>query len=306
MFERAALEGALADLVTVPHTVTLLSPFSFEIQPSHQGDGVEYRVVAERIAFELRVSVATGYMAVGLRSAVVAGAIANPLLLNRLIAALESIGWLSDIRLSRESFQIAAKRQGIVDLTELELMQEAAEASALMSEFVLDQLVITRPYGEMRPAVLREVAEEADSSDPWLYDPAERDRSSAVHRALENWLIDSLESTGLRPLDPTGEPFFDVAWTVGDTLFVCEVKSTINSETKQLRLATGQLLHYMAILRGTREGPVRGVILGSDRPKDELWLSLLAGLDVTLLWPQRWGEVQDALTGHPEAQHHAR
>jgi hypothetical protein len=175
-------------------------------------------------------------------------------------------------------------------------MDQAALAAALLSEFVIDQLVITRPYGEMRPAVLREIAEERETSDPWLYDPSERDRSSAVHSALENWLIGTIAGEGLRPLDPAGEPFFDVAWLSGNTLFVCEVKSTINSETKQLRLATGQLLHYMALLRRSHDGPVAGVILAGSRPRDELWLGLLQGLDITLLWPDRWSEVRGSLT----------
>lgn len=296
MFHREALQAALDELVTVPHAVAVLSPFSFEVHPTTQGEGVEYRVIAERIAFELRARVATGYMAVGLRSAVVAGAMSNPARVERIRDDLEAIQWNPEIDLTRETFHIEARRLNITDFTESDLMDQAATAAALLSEFVIDQLVITRPYGEMRPAVLREIAEETDSADPWLYDPSERDRSTAVHRALENWLIGTLEGEGLRPLDPAGEPFFDVAWLTGNRLFVCEVKSTINSETKQLRLATGQLLHYMALLRRSHDGPVAGVVLAANRPSDELWIELLEALDITLVWPDRWNEVQQSLT----------
>lgn len=298
MFQREVLQGLLDELVTLPHSVTVLSPFSFEIHPTSRGDGAQYQVVAERVAFELRVRVTTGYMAVALRSAVVAGAMSNPGRLERLRREIHATEWVSSIELTRDAFEIEARRPGIVKLDEADLMAESLQAAALLSEFVIDQLVITRPYGEMRPAVLREVAEESTSTDPWLYDPSERDRSSAVHRALENWLIGMLKSEGVDPLDPAGEPFFDLAWRAGGSMFICEVKSTINSEVKQLRLATGQLLHYLALIRRTEVEPVRGVILAADQPQDDLWLDLLADLGISMLWPSRWSELRQELTGH--------
>lgn len=297
MFERAALQGSLDPLVTVPHMVTLLSPYSFEISPVGKNRTVAYRVVVERVAFELHATVATGYMAVGLRAAVVAGAMSNPDRVARLSDDLTAHGWLPDIGLTPEGFHIDARLRKVVERSETEAMDEAVCAAALISEFVLDQLVITRPYGEVRPAVLREIAEDSEDTDPWLYDPTERDRSSAVHRALENWLIGRIREAGLEPLDPAGEPYFDVAWALGDTLFVCEVKSTINSEVKQLRLATGQLLHYLALLDRSYDGQVAGVILASGPPGDELWLGLLERLDITLLWPDRWPMLEERLTG---------
>lgn len=81
-------------------------------------------------------------------------------------------------------------------------------------------------------------------------------------------------------------------------MFICEVKSTINSEVKQLRLATGQLLHYLALIRRTEVEPVRGVILAADQPQDDLWLDLLADLGISMLWPSRWSELRQELTGH--------
>ena len=45
---------------------------------------------------------------------------------------------------------------------------------------------------------------------------------------------------------PYGGPQFDLAWTIGETLVICEVKTTGGDQVKQLRLGLGQLLHYRA------------------------------------------------------------
>ena len=297
MFDRLTLQDMLDGLVTVPHVVRLLSPYSFELAPESRAAVVQYRVVGERVAFEMRAVVSTGYLAVGLRSAIVAGALANPERVGRLESDLVEMGWTPDVRLATDTFHLESKRLDIAALSDFELMETCIRACAKLSEFVLDQLVITRAYGEMRPATLRLVAEDTEPSDPWLYDPSERDRSSAVHRALENWLLTRLRSLGVEPMDPAGEPYFDVAWSVHNTLFVCEVKSTINNETKQLRLATGQLLHYIALLERVHEGTIRGVILTPSPPAGDVWQSLLDRLGVTLLWPDRWLELEGELTG---------
>ena len=297
MFERAVLQSIVDQIATVPHRAEVTSPYSFSIAPQGAALGAEYRIIGERFAFQLRVSAVTSYLAVGLRSAIISGARMNPSGVDRVRDELETSGWTPTIDLSGSAFRFDAVRDDIHTLDETALLEMAAHAACLISEFILAQLVVTKPYGEMRPAAIRKVAESRDPGDPWLYDPEERDRSTAVHQALENWLIAVLSEAGVTPLDPAGEPYFDLAWRNGDELVVCEVKSTVNSETKQLRLAVGQLLHYTALLRRGGNELVRGVILVPTRPEDDVWLDIASNLGFELIWPHCWPEVSELLTG---------
>ena len=133
----------------------------------------------------------------------------------------------------------------------LRLQESSARAAVILSELVLDQLIVFRHPGEMRPAAMRQIVETDEMKEAWLYDPSELDRATREHRALENWLITTLLEAGVAPLDPAGEPQFDLAWTKpSGELMVCEVKTTSGgNETKQLRLGVGQVLHYRHALR---------------------------------------------------------
>jgi hypothetical protein len=298
VFERAVIEGLLREAVTVPHSATILSPYSFGVAPEGLGLGAEYTVLAERSAFELKVQVTTPYLGGGVRAAIVAGVRANPARLEKLDSALSSNGWETRLEVNANECRIEAKQDGVLELGSYDLSERAVSAAVLMSEFVLDQLVVTRPYGEVRPAVLRHVSEELEQSDPWLYDPEERDRSTAVHRALENWLISRLTESGCQPLDAASEPLFDVAWMNGPTLWVCEVKSTVNSETNQLRLGVGQLLHYLAQIESVQTSPTAGALLVPHAPSSRIWFDIAARLGITILWPEAWDDLADRLVGH--------
>lgn len=296
MFERAVIEGLLAERVTIPHEVELLSPYAFAIHPAGASQGADYRVQAERSAFQLQVRVVTPYLGAGLRSAIASSIRGNPTRADRLQSELIAFGWTLTLAVE-DSFVIEARQADVAELSTYELTERCVSSAALLSEFILDQLVVTQSYGEVRPAMVRHIAEELETSDPWLYDPEERDRSTAVHRALENWLITRLAEAGIQALDPASEPFFDLAWNYSGSMWVCEVKSTINSEANQLRLAVGQLLHYLELLRRGGASLPKGVILVSGRPKGDEWFDICSRLDLLLLWPEAWDEHAQQLTG---------
>jgi hypothetical protein len=292
MFERSAVQSLIDEICTVPHTVRILSPYSFDIRPEgFEADAPSYRVSVGRGAFRLKAEVVPDPMSIALRAAVVAGAQNVPGRVDRLIHQLEGLGWTARIELSGDAFEIGASDQEAPHRPEEEQVLGASTVAVALSEFVLDQLVVTRPAGEMRTAVERNVPAGEPDHDPWLYDPDERDRATARHRALENWLMTTLRDEGVEPLDPAGEPYFDVAWRRGTGLVVCEVKTTSGAEVTQMRLGIGQVLHYQAQLRRALRQPVAAALLVEGRPSDPLWLELCDQLGIVLFWPDSWGTV---------------
>jgi hypothetical protein len=123
----------------------------------------------------------------------------------------------------------------------------------------------------------------------WTYDPAERDRATAKHRQLENWLIGRVEAEGLVPLDPDGSVEYDLAWAERDgSLSVCEVKTTSGHEDRQLRLGVGQILQYTAHLSRDWAAPVTPVVLVEEEPSDPAWPDICRDHGIVLTWPGRW------------------
>lgn len=296
MFIRAAIQGAVDERASLPHTVSLPSPHAMELRPRGFPDGVpNYRVLVERAAFRLQATVLPDYLAVAIVAAVVSGARNNPARLERLKTDVLEAGWRQDIELSTEEFRIRATFEDALGVDEFELADWAVTVGLALSEFVLDQLLVTRPVGEMRVAVERRVGDPAPG-EVWLYDPSERDRATQIHRSLENWLIAKLRDSGVEPLDPAGEPYFDLAWRVGDRLYVCEVKSSANNPVHQLRLGLGQILQYRHMLSGGGRDRISGCILIEDDPGGE-WVTLCSALGILLFWPARWEEVLDEAVG---------
>lgn len=302
MFSRVAVQAAVDDQASLPHTASILSPYAFDIRPRGFPEGLpNYRVLVERIAFRMRAVVVPDYLAVAVVAAVVAGARNNPRRVERLRNALMTRGWDPEVVLTTEAFQLEALSGDTVGGDEMELGEAAIEAGVILSEFVLDQLIVTQPIGEMRPAVERRIGE-VGVGDVWLYDPSERDRSTQVHRSLENWLIAKLRDERIRPLDPTGEPFFDLAWLIDGHLSVCEVKSSTISEVHQLRLGLGQILQYRHLLRSRHGDSITACILIESEPLDRRWLDICADHDVLLFWPGLWDDVADRLLRRPTSK----
>lgn len=128
--------------------------------------------------------------------------------------------------------------------------------------------------------------------DPFKVDPEVVDRGTRGHRITQNALAEFLVVRGVEPLSPApGEPEYDLAWRIDNTIFVAEVKSlTVANEEKQLRLGLGQVLRYRHILGG-RGGSVVAVLAVERKPRDAGWLKLCRELGVHLLWPERFSEL---------------
>lgn len=107
--------------------------------------------------------------------------------------------------------------------------------------------------------------------------------------------MQTLRERGLEPLDPAGEPFFDVAWKARGRVHVCEVKSTRNSEVHQIRLGLGQIIQYGTMLAKAGLGEVRLSLLVETDPVDPLWKEICESVGVTIFWPDCLEEVADRL-----------
>ena len=219
-----------------------------------------------------------------MRTAILAGMATNPTLADRASTIIREAGWLPEIRISEYDLYIGAVDQAIATAEEESLLESCVAVAGALSEFVLAQLVVTRKL-ETRPAATREIGEQAEESPVWEYDPSERDRATLEHRMLENWLISRVQEAGLSPLDVVRGPQFDLAWMIGETLVICEVKTTSGDEVKQLRLGLGQLLHYRAQVIRDTSWSVRAALLVGSVPHNVVWQELCQELGIVLFWP---------------------
>lgn len=135
-----------------------------------------------------------------------------------------------------------------------------------------------------RPAAVAPNAGEIQTPE---IDPDVIDRGRQAHVNLQNQLADFVSNLGAEVLSPGPlDPSFDVAWRLGGTLFVAEVKSmTTANETLRLRLGLGQVLHYRHLL--VRQGNGATPVLFVERePTDSGWRDLCASNGVILIWPE--------------------
>ncbi len=123
------------------------------------------------------------------------------------------------------------------------------------------------------------------SDQVFTYNAEEVERGKKGHVETQNALAKFLEERGYVPLGPVGEPRFDLAWVVGETVFVAEVKSTTRgNEEHQLRLGLGQVLRYCHQM--PRDGrQVVAVLVPEREPSTSAWLELCAELGVYIGWP---------------------
>jgi hypothetical protein len=131
--------------------------------------------------------------------------------------------------------------------------------------------------------------------DPFSVDPDLVDRGLRGHAKTQNALAAFLAGQGMTPCRPSpGEPDFDLAWVHSGWWYVAEVKSmTGANETKQLRLALGQVLDYQDRLL-TRHSRVRAILAVERRPTDSRWIQLCERHEVTLVWPETFQTVLQA------------
>jgi hypothetical protein len=125
--------------------------------------------------------------------------------------------------------------------------------------------------------------------EPFAVDPDIVDRGTRGHAETQNALSRWVLARGWRPERWAGGVApFDLAWRVGDALFVAEVKSTTaRNEIRQLRLGLGQVLHYRHQLR--QVAPTIVAVLAVERePGDRGWVDLCRSHGVALVWPDEF------------------
>ena len=285
MFTRGVLTHAFEEVLSIPHVVSVLTPLSFRLRPvGIRTDEPGYSIVVQRSAFRMQAEVTFDRLGGPMRTAILAGVGTNPGTAERACEAIREAGWRPEIRISDYDLYIGAVDQATAAIEDDGLLSSCVIVASTLSEFVLAQLVVTRKL-ETRPAATREIRDLAEASPVWEYDPSERDRATLEHRLLENWLITRIQEEGLSPLDAVRGPLFDLAWTVGETFVICEVKTTGGDEVKQLRLGLGQLLHYRAQVTRDIPGSVRAALLVGSQPHDGIWKDLCGGLGIVLFWP---------------------
>ena len=113
-------------------------------------------------------------------------------------------------------------------------------------------------------------------------------------------MISRIRELELEPLDAVSEPLFDLAWRVGETLFICEVKTLGPSGDKQLRLGLGQILHYAAMLKPTMVS-VEPCLLVEHEPV-LIWLRLCEAHGVRVFSPDTWEGFAEMLLLHRDGR----
>lgn len=137
-------------------------------------------------------------------------------------------------------------------------------------------------------------------ADVFTFDPSSRERALTGHARIQNALADFVRSMDCTPRSPaTHEPDFDLAWSIGATAIVAEVKTLSGTNpVGQLRLGLGQVLHYRWAL-SELYGSCVAVLAVETRPPLP-WVAICEHAGVTVTWPPHWPQLE-SLVSDPEA-----
>jgi hypothetical protein len=125
-------------------------------------------------------------------------------------------------------------------------------------------------------------------------DAAELEKSTRIHRQVQNQVADWLQNKGLEPLgaQPLDPLPVDIQWHSGSIHVVGEVKSLKSeNETAQMRRGIGQVLHYRKLFEDLNKPGVTSVeaALIVSRKPDDIWVRLCEDLRIRLAWPSQFG-----------------
>jgi len=284
------LASALSAAVDVPHTGEELGPGRYRLTPvGFQRGDASYSVRVEHEGMRHHVAAEAAPFSGYLLTSLVERLDEHPELRDEIAGDLGSMGWDLQSTPAQGSRTIFDAREGNSALLENEDVRGARVLGVCvrLTQVMLGSFAVTHIPAHTRPARRRDEATAENVS--WVYDPSERDRATATHRRLENWLLERLEREGIRPLDPQGSIEFDLAWLEPDgSLSICEVKSTSGHEDGQIRLGLGQVLHYAARLRAVWPRSINPVLFVEDVPMDPIWPPLCDEHGVILAWPASW------------------
>jgi methylmalonyl-CoA mutase cobalamin-binding subunit len=128
----------------------------------------------------------------------------------------------------------------------------------------------------------------ADKEAPPSKDPDSIGRGLTAHNRTQNVIAEILRKIGIEPLSPgRDEPEYDIAWKIGETFHVCEVKSiTALNEERQLRMAVGQVIRYRQKLAACGHEPIQAVVAAERCPNDRSWVDLCEKEGILLIWPE--------------------
>ena len=132
-----------------------------------------------------------------------------------------------------------------------------------------------------------------DESVIYLRNPDLVDRGTTAHKDTQDALARCITEHGMEPISPgVDDQQFDIAWTTGEVLYLCEVKSlTDDNEESQLRLGLGQVLSYIHRTHGGHWNGItriRGVLAVERPPVRTDWVGICAANSITLTWPDRY------------------
>ncbi|MEU1935448.1 hypothetical protein ACH49O_07715 [Streptomyces coeruleorubidus] len=123
------------------------------------------------------------------------------------------------------------------------------------------------------------------------------DKATTAHEATVGALIAYLSRQGIEACTyAPGAPQFDAGWSLGEEVFVAEVKSLTGArEDQQIRLGIGQVLDYTHQLRTAYPGTVIHPILVLERPPSATrWTALAGSAGLRLTWAPGFSGIQSA------------
>jgi len=297
LFSGQEIEYKLQLNTGIDYKVERTTSTSFSVRPSGiQSSTPGFSVIVERRNFRLHANVVLDSFGGQLASAIRSGVANNPIAVSSAIEALQTIDWKSDILISDDLITIGASDNQEFLRDPGQLVERAVQVVAVLGELVLENYIFTKPL-EFRRAILHKPSPGTGEHQVWEYDPSERDKSTATHRMLENWLIEQLSEKGIEPLVAIKGPQFDVGWRANDSLVVCEVKSTNHNEIKQIRLGLGQVLHYRYEVQKYSDRDVIAALMIQSQPVDSMMIGLCKEVGVRIFWPDEAGIPTSLLEG---------
>lgn len=166
------------------------------------------------------------------------------------------------------------------------IIPELAAAVAAAEPIAADPLTTDQQRSALGSAYrVARVNAMGDSRQPFSVDPALVERGLRGHADTQNALARVLTGAGIEPRSRLPhEPNYDLAWQIGNTVYVAEVKSTTDeNEEEQLRLGLGQVLRYRHSLSRLGHVDVVAVLVPERDPRDDAWRELCSELGVVLM-----------------------